>query len=261
MEASVLVILKDDARSKKVLKLRGTEAQSLLNLLQAVRTRSHKGSCCLLTFLEQQLNVIDHEPSKSLWVNALIKLARKTSLYPECMVLKGVKLTGVSAVDGGSYGDVWKAKFEGKDMAVKVLKVYQKSDIDKLLRVSATHLSIDRVLPIAILNSGVLLRSCHLETAAASKYFVRAIPPHSNARLRRKYIVIDSAVRPFFGIYHIDSDSPRVCLASPWMSFGNVRRYLSDFPEKDCRPLVSLSACRLSDSFTCLARYWISPKV
>ena len=136
-----------------------------------MRSFSYDHIVCLLS--EQQLDVIDHEPSKSLWVNALIKLARKTSLYPECMVLKGVKLAGVSAVDGGSYGDVWKAKFEGKDIAVKVLKVYQKSDIDKLLRVS-THLFI-RALPIADLNPGILLRGRHLETVTASKHFVSAI--------------------------------------------------------------------------------------
>lgn len=41
MEASVLVILTDNDRSKEALELRDIEAQSFLNLLQAVRTRSH----------------------------------------------------------------------------------------------------------------------------------------------------------------------------------------------------------------------------
>lgn len=153
------------------------------------------------------------------------------------MVLKGVELAGDSAVDGGSYGDVWKAKFEGKDIAVKVLKVYQKSDIDKLLRVS-THFFIS-ALPIANLSPGVLLRGRHLETVTASKHFVSAITYHPNTRRSRSTTFFDLATRPFFGIYHIESDSPRVCLASPWMSFGNVRQYLSAFREKDCRPLVS----------------------
>ena len=99
------------------------------------------------------------------------------------MVLKGVELVGDSAVDGGSYGDVWKAKFEGKDIAVKVLKVYQKSDIDKLLRVS-THFFIS-ALPIANLSPGVLLRGRHLETVTASKHFVSAITYHPNTRRSR----------------------------------------------------------------------------
>jgi predicted unusual protein kinase regulating ubiquinone biosynthesis (AarF/ABC1/UbiB family) len=40
-------------------------------------------------------------------------------------------------VAGGSYGDVYKGLLQGKQIAVKVLRMYQDSDIVKLLKVAA----------------------------------------------------------------------------------------------------------------------------
>lgn len=68
-------------------------------------------------------------------IGALIKLSRASGLYPDCMILKGIELTGGDAVAGGAYGDVWKGKMRGEQLAVKVLKVFQKSDMEKLLKV------------------------------------------------------------------------------------------------------------------------------
>jgi hypothetical protein len=51
------------------------------------------------------------------------------------MILKGVELVGGDAVAGGGYGDVWKGLLQGELLAVKVVKVYQKSDVVKLLKV------------------------------------------------------------------------------------------------------------------------------
>ena len=51
---------------------------------------------------------------------------------PECMVLNVV---GKAAVDCGSFGDIWKGVLGTQDIAVKVLKVYQKSNKEKLLKV------------------------------------------------------------------------------------------------------------------------------
>jgi len=71
---------------------------------------------------------------KSRFVKALIRLSRASGLYPECLVLSGMKIEG-DAVAGGGFGDVYKGSFKGHEIAVKVLKVYQKSDMDKLLKV------------------------------------------------------------------------------------------------------------------------------
>jgi hypothetical protein len=70
-------------------------------------------------------------------VKALIKLSGATGLYPECLDLKGIHIIG-DAIGGGGFADVFKGRFRDQDIAVKVLKVYQKSDIEKLLKVKFT---------------------------------------------------------------------------------------------------------------------------
>jgi hypothetical protein len=50
------------------------------------------------------------------------------------LVLKGIQVDG-DPVAGGGFGDVYKGRFRNQEIALKVLKVYQKSDMDKLLKV------------------------------------------------------------------------------------------------------------------------------
>ena len=74
-------------------------------------------------------------PAKRRHVGALIQLSRASGLYPECMILRGIKLVGGDAVAGGGYGDVWKGSLQGQQLAVKVLKIFLKDDLTKLLKV------------------------------------------------------------------------------------------------------------------------------
>ena len=50
------------------------------------------------------------------------------------MVLKGIQVDD-DPVEGGSFGDVYKGRLGNQDIALKVLKVYQMTDMNKLLRV------------------------------------------------------------------------------------------------------------------------------
>ena len=67
-------------------------------------------------------------------VQALIKLSRASGLYPDCIALNGIELEE-DPVAGGGFGEVHKGLFQGQHIAVKVLRVYQKSDVVKLLKV------------------------------------------------------------------------------------------------------------------------------
>ena len=71
---------------------------------------------------------------KSRHVKTLMKLSRASGLYPECLILKGVDMEE-DPVAQGSYGDVHKGQLQGKKIAVKVLRIYQDSNRDKLLKV------------------------------------------------------------------------------------------------------------------------------
>lgn len=73
-------------------------------------------------------------------MNALLRISRKTGLYPEILLQNRVVLEGEDAVAAGQFGDVWKGTYGGQKVAVKVLKLYVQSDITKHLKVSFYHL-------------------------------------------------------------------------------------------------------------------------
>ena len=67
-------------------------------------------------------------------VKALIRLSRATGLYPECLVLNDIEIIG-DAIGTGGFADIFKGRLWDQEIAVKVLKVFQKSNIEKLLKV------------------------------------------------------------------------------------------------------------------------------
>jgi hypothetical protein len=73
----------------------------------------------------------EHKPRH---VRALIKLSKASGRVPECLVLKGIQVDG-DPVARGDLWDVYKGRFRNQEIALKVWKVYQKSDMDKLLKV------------------------------------------------------------------------------------------------------------------------------
>jgi hypothetical protein len=46
-----------------------------------------------------------------------------------------IELVGKSPIDGGGYGDIWKGLLSGQEIAVKILRVFRKSEKDMLLKV------------------------------------------------------------------------------------------------------------------------------
>jgi len=110
-------------------------------------------------------------------VKVLITLCRASGLYPKCLVLDGIELIG-NPVAAGGFADVYKGRLEGQEIATKVLRVYQKSDIEKLLKefvseaVTWRQLSHPNVLPFY----GI----CHLGTDRAKVCFVCPWMEHGN---------------------------------------------------------------------------------
>ncbi|KZP14187.1 kinase-like protein, partial [Athelia psychrophila] len=64
---------------------------------------------------------------------ALIKLSEQSQRYPECLLLEDITISQ-DPVEGGSFGEVFKGDMAGCLIAVKVLRVYQKSKMDKILK-------------------------------------------------------------------------------------------------------------------------------
>lgn len=71
---------------------------------------------------------------KALYMGAIITLARKSGLYPQCLHLEGVTIA-TRPVASGTFGDIYKGEVRGHAVAVKVFRPYEDSDITKLLKV------------------------------------------------------------------------------------------------------------------------------
>jgi predicted unusual protein kinase regulating ubiquinone biosynthesis (AarF/ABC1/UbiB family) len=69
------------------------------------------------------------------YVDVLLRLSRASRLYPESFILKGIEILGHPVAAGG-FADVYKGRLRGQEIAIKVLRVYQKTDVDTLLKVA-----------------------------------------------------------------------------------------------------------------------------
>jgi serine/threonine protein kinase len=147
-------------------------------------------------------------------VKAIIRLSQKMGCYPECLVLHDVQKTGTYALTAGQFGDVWTGLIGDHKIAIKVLKVYMRSNIEKLLKVWE--------------NSKTYARAAH-------GYFPQTFS-HEAVLWRQ---LSHPNVLPFYGVYHWDQNRSRVCLISPWMSNGNIVQYLEDYPHANRINLVS----------------------
>ncbi|EGO26974.1 hypothetical protein SERLADRAFT_448085 [Serpula lacrymans var. lacrymans S7.9] len=108
---------------------REDEAHSLVNLLQAI------------------LDYASLSPSlKRRFTSALIRLSSKSGRFPDCMVLEEVTRLGEDPVAAGSFGEVWKGSFYSEVIAMKVLKVYERSNVKELLKRFSAEIIIWRQL-------------------------------------------------------------------------------------------------------------------
>ncbi|KAF7984222.1 hypothetical protein HWV62_16024 [Athelia sp. TMB] len=115
LTAQMTILLMDNAAYKRLLECRGDSAQALLNLLQA------------------RLDYPIEPAFKRRHLQALIKLSERARKYPECLLLQDITLPQYAAA-GGSFGDVYKSSLAGYDVAVKVIKMYKKSNMDEILK-------------------------------------------------------------------------------------------------------------------------------
>ncbi|KAJ7679140.1 kinase-like domain-containing protein [Mycena polygramma] len=107
---------RDKMAYNSFLACRGAAAQELLDLLQ---------------------NLLDYDsnlstPTRRRLCKALIRLSRDSKLHPGCFTLTGLEQG--QHVAGGSFSDVHKALFEGQYVAVKMMRVFEGSDIEALLK-------------------------------------------------------------------------------------------------------------------------------
>jgi predicted unusual protein kinase regulating ubiquinone biosynthesis (AarF/ABC1/UbiB family) len=88
----------------------------------------------LRTYQALDCREINHSQKGPL-IKALVKLSKKSALHPDCLVLSDVATRDNHPVARGTFGDVWRGQISGREVAIKVLRVYQRADVQKLLKV------------------------------------------------------------------------------------------------------------------------------
>ncbi|KAJ7113586.1 kinase-like domain-containing protein, partial [Mycena epipterygia] len=111
----VVLFLQDPEFYKEFLACPQTEAQQLLDLLQ---------------------DLLDHDilsTVRPLLFKALLRLSRVSGLHPNCFPLMGLQKVGEQVAAGG-FGDIWKGVFRGQNVSVKVMRLFEDSDVQAVLK-------------------------------------------------------------------------------------------------------------------------------
>ncbi|KAJ7113438.1 kinase-like domain-containing protein [Mycena epipterygia] len=112
---SIVLSLRDPESYKGFLACSQTEAQQLLDLLQ---------------------DLLDHDSLsvvRPLFFKALLRLSRASGLHPICFPLTGVQKVGQQVAAGG-FGDIWKGLLRGQSVSVKVMRLFEDSDVTAVLK-------------------------------------------------------------------------------------------------------------------------------
>ncbi|KAF7982525.1 hypothetical protein HWV62_28142 [Athelia sp. TMB] len=116
LSAQLTIMLMDDSQSKALMDCREESAQVVLDLLQA------------------RLDSPIDSKFKPHYLQAIIKLSQDSRKYPECLLLDSSIHLPARSIAGGSFGEVYKGTMSGNDIAVKMLKLYERSNMDDFLK-------------------------------------------------------------------------------------------------------------------------------
>lgn len=165
------VVVTAEEEIRNLVALRDDEAQNVLDLIQAVCERLGTIHNTLSTNLRisQRLDYPIDTNYKRHHLKALMKLSKASELYPKCMVLNGVKLEGNCAVAGGGFGEVWKARFNNRLIAVKMLRIFKRRDAVKILKVHTSKRDLPTIAAQRML-AGLFFRSYLMATTFPPKY-------------------------------------------------------------------------------------------
>lgn len=75
-------------------------------------------------------------------LKTLLELSTKSGRHPRCFALSDRLQLADHPVAAGSFGDVWKGEIRGETVSVKIMRVYQEADVEALLKVSTSSISL-----------------------------------------------------------------------------------------------------------------------
>ncbi|TDL15485.1 kinase-like protein [Rickenella mellea] len=110
-------VLNDRQTKKRFLALCQSDPIPALDLLQSALDQDNLSS-----------------KSRSLLARALVRLAKTSRSYPDCITLTEIERSGINPVAGGGFADVWKGEFDKRTVALKAFRIYGKSVQERALK-------------------------------------------------------------------------------------------------------------------------------
>ena len=98
----------------------------------------------------------------------LSQICGRRALLPKSLAIPLCYNQGDPPLYRGGFGDVYKGKYRGMNVAAKVLRVYSTSDFEKIAKVGHPWLVVYDNEP-TIFCAAVLQRSCDMEIPSSSK--------------------------------------------------------------------------------------------
>ncbi|KAG5353082.1 hypothetical protein C0989_010464 [Termitomyces sp. Mn162] len=110
-------VLHDHRLYRQLLHFKNSDAQALLDTFQSLLD---------VPELDTQF--------RRLLIVATQRLSEHSGLYPVCYRLKGVEQVEAEPVTAGGFADIYKAKFQGQVVCLKVIRLYQNSQLEYVLK-------------------------------------------------------------------------------------------------------------------------------
>ncbi|TFK28486.1 kinase-like protein [Coprinopsis marcescibilis] len=113
-------VVSQKASYQALLRISPEDAQMVLDLLQNALDKG----------------VLGEEGDRTALLHAMMRLSKKMGLLPRCLVLSREDVAREEYPRAaGHFSEVFKGRFLGRAVAMKVLKVYQHKDVDRILKV------------------------------------------------------------------------------------------------------------------------------
>ena len=117
------------------------DAQTFIDVVNEARcTLVHqRGSAGLVLtyFVNQALDMPELSPwAQNQCIRPLYRTCGRYALLPKAMGIPTCYDPTGNALYSGGYADVWKGQYLGRDVAVKVIRTFSKSDLGKVIGVS-----------------------------------------------------------------------------------------------------------------------------
>ncbi|KAF9260152.1 WD40 repeat-like protein [Marasmius fiardii PR-910] len=113
----VQIIIDNEQQREELLESTGDNAQEWLDLFQLL------------------VEYLGFTTKLRSWIfKIMVKLSRRSGRHPQCLTIQGVEKLGRHPVGGGAFGDVWKGRVGQRLVCLKVIRAFEASDMQQILK-------------------------------------------------------------------------------------------------------------------------------